>query len=392
MTRAGGSTRHTTKNRDGWWYAGALALRALTIAGTLAATIAWARVSGADRTRDWLTLWDAQWYARIAAFGYPRDILVAPNGDLILGHEFAFFPLFPGLAHLLHVATGCRAATACLAVALVASLALGPVTYAVARGEGLPQPVALVAVGLLATVPMPVVLTLGYAEPLFLLLSLLALLSAQRRRWGFVGLTLVAASLTRPSGLVTAAGVVAYALVHWRRRCGTAREVAAILAAGVAGVAGVVAFWAYVARRSGRLAGWFEVQDAGWRTHLDGGASTWEFVHRLLVVHDLPLTAALPTAAILVVAVGLVGLTLVRGDLRPYAAWLLLGFLTTVGSSNFWYSKPRLLLVMAVAVVPVAVAARRRLTTRPGLLLVAVLALAQLGFGLYLALSWPYAI
>jgi hypothetical protein len=111
VTRAGGSTRHTAKTRDGWWYAGALALRATTLAATLAATVAWARVSGADRTRDWLTLWDAQWYARIAAFGYPRDILVAPTGDLILGHEFAFFPLFPGLAHLLHVATGCRAAT-----------------------------------------------------------------------------------------------------------------------------------------------------------------------------------------------------------------------------------------------------------------------------------------
>lgn len=320
------------------------------------------------------------------------DILVAPNGDLILGHEFALL-LFPGLAHLLHVANGRRAATACLAVALVASLALGPVTYAVARGEGLPQPVALVAVGLLATVPMPVVLTLGYAEPLFLLLSLLALLSAQRRRWGFVGLTLVAASLTRPSGVGhrsrsrrLCAGPLAPPVRHrqggrgdpggGRRRGGGGGCLLGVCRASFRPPCGLV-------RGPGR-----RLADGS----LDGGASTWEFVHRLLVVHDLPLTAALPTAAILVVAVGLVGLTLVRGDLRPYAGWPLLGFLTTVGSSNFWYSKPRLLLVMAVAVVPVAVAARRRLTTRPGLLLVAVLALAQLGFGLYLALSWPYAI
>lgn len=382
--------RHTDEAVD--WLARPLLVRAATLLVTFVVVSVWAKVTGTVRTRQWLTLWDADWYARIAAFGYPREILVGPDGRLLVGHELAFFPLFPYAARALALLTGLRASVGCLVVALVASLALGPATYVAARGEGTSRRGARAAVALLAAVPMPVILALGYAESLFLLLGLLALIAAQRRRWGLMGALLLAASLTRPSGIVTAAGVVAYAVLHWRRRRRPGRELAAILAAGAMGAAGVPAFWAWVGWHTGRPDGWFVVQETGWATRFDGGRSTWEFVKRLSVVHDLPWIAALATGALLLLGAVLILLALARRDLRAYAVWLLLGLVSTVGASNFWYSRPRLLLVMAVAVVPLAVASGDKVATRRGTALLLGLAAAQLAFGAYMALDWPYAI
>ena len=152
------------------------------------------------------------------------------------------------------------------------------------------------------------------------------------------------------------------------------------------------AFWWWAGQRAGRGDAWFAVQEAGWATRFDGGASTWEFLDRLFVVHDLPLAVAVPTFAILATGVAITMATLVQRDTRPYAGWLLAGLASVVAASNFWYSKPRLLLVMAVAVVPLAMLAGPRWASIRGWFVVGLLAAAQLTFGLYMALTWPYAI
>ena len=369
-----------------------LAVREVTLLVGVAAAYLWAHVSGTDRFRRWFALWDADWYGRIAEHGYPHEVVIDPTGRLLVGGEFAFFPVFPMLGRLVGMLPLIGPRPALLSVAILASLALGPLVYAVARGEGLADRPSLMAVRLLAAVPMPVILFCAYAEALFLDFGLLALLGAQRRRWGWVALALVAASLTRPAGVVTAAGLFAYAVLHWWRRRGGGGELAVIVGACSVGVAGVPAFWWWAGQRAGRGDAWFAVQEAGWATRFDGGASTWEFLDRLFVVHDLPLAVAVPTFATLATGVAITMATLVQRDTRPYAGWLLAGLASVVAASNFWYSKPRLLLVMAVAVVPLAMLAGPRWASIRGWFVVGLLAAAQLTFGLYMALTWPYAI
>lgn len=375
-----------------WAWVLPVLIRVLTCAAAGVVIAVWARVSGADRTRDWLLLWDARWYAQIAESGYPAGILIAPNGDLLVGTEFAFFPLFPALASALAWLTGTPATWACLLLALAASLLLGPASYAVARAEGAGRPAALLAVGLLGALPMSVIHVAGYAESLFTLLGLLALRAAQRRRWAAVAVLLLLASLTRPAGLVTAVGIGCYGLIQWRRRRGPRRELVAIGAATGAGVLGIAAFWQFVAWRSGVPRGWFVVQERGWGTTFDQGRSSWLFARRLLLEHDLPLVLGWIVAGLvlgmLLIALGLLA---VRAA-RPFVPWLLLGWASVVGASNFWYSRPRLLLVASVVVVPLAVAIGGRARSRAVVGLAATLVLASILFGAYLTLTWPYAI
>ncbi|MEI2775281.1 MAG: hypothetical protein V9G19_04775 [Tetrasphaera sp.] len=375
-----------------WAWALPLLVRAVTCGASAIVVMVWARTSGASQTRDWLQLWDARWYAQIAESGYPAGILIAPNRDLLVGTEFAFFPLFPAGAGLLARISGLTPAWACLLLALAASLLLGPVTFRAARGEGAGRAGALLAVALLGALPMSVIFIAGYAEALFLLLAFLALVAAQQRQWAPVAVFLLLASLTRPAGLVTAAGVGAYGLIHWRRRRGAPGEAAAIGAAALVGALGIPAVWQFVEWRSGVERGWFVVQEAGWGTTFDRGRSTWTFVKRLVVVRDLPPVLAATVAALLLLVLLLTVALVASSAGRPFVPWLLLGWISVIGASNFWYSRPRLLLVDAVLVIPVAVVLAGRARSRLVVIGGGALVVASLLFGAYLTLTWPYAI
>ena len=74
-----------------------------------------------------------------------------------------------------------------------------------------------------------------------------------------------------------------------------------------------------------------------------------------------------------------------------YLPWLAAGWLVVVGSSNYWHSKPRLLLVDAIIVIPLALQLGGR-STRVVPVAVGLLTLASLWFGAYMVTGWPYAI
>ena len=293
----------------------------------------------------------------------------------------------------MHLA-GLSGVAACLVVAWAASAALGPAVAAVVRGHGGSDRTALLAVALLGVLPMSITFQMAYAESTFVLLVVAALLAAQRRRWPLVGLLLLLAGLTRPVGVVAAIGVAGYALATAHAGGRLRAEVTRIAAATVPGLLSGPLFWAFVALRTRMWDAWFVAQGAGWGTHVDLGASVVEFV-RVELVHPTQYVGVAVATAATIVGYLAATLWLAFGRSghpvsRRYVPWLLAGWLLVIGSSNYWHSKPRLLLVDAIIVIPLALALERRGRLVP--VTVGVLTVVSLVFGAYMVTGWRYAI
>ena len=370
-----------------------LGVRVATMVAQVA-MVALALGPGWRATVSRMYLWDATYYAHIAAIGYPIHVATSPGGGLVRGGTLAFYPLFPALARFVHL-TGLSGVASCLVVAWAASAALGPAVAAVVRGHGGSRRAALLAVALIGVLPMSITFQMAYAESTFVLLVVTALLAVQRRRWPLAGLLLLLAGLSRPVGVVAAVGIAGYALVtaHASGRL-TRTEVTRIAGATLPGLLSGPLYWAFVALRTGMWDAWFVAQGAGWGTHVDLGASVVEFVRAELIHPSQYVGVAIATAATIL---GYLAATLwlaagkaARAVGRRYVPWLLAGWLLVVGSSNYWHSKPRLLLVDAVIVIPLALALDRRGRLVP--VTVGVLTVVSLWFGAYMVTGWRYAI
>ncbi len=322
---------------------------------------------GPDRraTVSRMYLWDATYYAHIAAIGYPIHVATSPGGGLVRGGTLAFYPLFPELARIVHLA-GLSGVAACLVVAWAASAALGPAVAAVVRGHGGSDRTALLAVALLGVLPMSITLPDGLRG-----VDLRAAGGGGPARGAATPLAAgrPAAAARRPHpagrGRRRHRGRRVRAGDRSRGRPPDERELTRIAAATVPGLLSGPLFWAFVALRTRMWDAWFVAQGAGWGTHVDLGASVVEFVRVELVHPTQYVGVAVATAATIV---GYLAATLwlafgrSRGTAvgRRYVPWLLAGWLLVVGSSNYWHSKPRLLLVDAIIVIPLALALERR--------------------------------
>ncbi len=338
-----------------------------------------------------LSIWDGQRYAAVAAYGYPHHIQVALDGSLVEGHEYAFFPLYPMLVSFLSRLTTLDVLTVGILVSSLASVALGPLTYRLATEYGCTRNGVYVAVGLLGALPMAVVFEMGYADALFTALAFAALLFALRERWGTAAALLAFTCLTRPVGYVVATAILA---LVFARRTGdpTPRRTLKIVACAAAGFAATLAFWVFAAVRTGDPTAYFDVQKAGWNTTVDYGASTRHFLAAALTHPGdsggrIAILCALITLGYAVVSL----VCLSRWRAAVFAVVGVVGTLSVLMTTNYWHSKPRLLLVCAVLVVPAGEWLSR---CRPVVAwtFVVVASAAAMLFSAYMVTRWPYAI
>src|SRR3954454_24931972 len=158
------------------------------------------------------TNWDGQWYRLIAEQGYPLDLPVDVHGHVLM-NSWAFFPLFPVSAGLLSRVTGLGFTT----VAPLLNLALGAVAVLVmyrllaSRLNRFAASATVVVTCVFMSAPA---MQLSYTEGLALLLVCLSLLLLQSRQYGWLAVTALALSLTRPIALALVPVVVA----HWLAR------------------------------------------------------------------------------------------------------------------------------------------------------------------------------
>ncbi|MDI5963534.1 hypothetical protein POF50_012755 [Streptomyces sp. SL13] len=336
---------------------------------------------------DWLhaalTPWDNTWYVQIAQQGYPHGFSYDAHGALT-GNTLAFFPLYPAVIKLVAAVTGLGGQAASVVAAWLASAGAAVVLHRLgARLYGPRAGLAMVAV--VFTQPMAVTLWIGYSESLFLLLVAGCLLAARREAWLTAGLCALLAGLTRSTGVALAAALVVAAVPPmWRARRVRWRAVAGI----ALGSLGVPLYVAWVGLRVGHLTAWLTIQRAGWNTAWDWGSATWQFLSSTLRRGSdwVPVSIAV----LLIVLAAACATELLNRPWPPLVVYGLLVFALTVGQTNYYHSKPRLLVPALLTLAPFvrAFAARGR-AAWPAL---AVFALFGTWFGAYMLTNWQYAI
>ena len=200
------STVHRTFVKHGWivvvilWAAAltsiaAIADRTVPLASNMTRSIT-------NGTAYPLERWDVQFYLHVATSGYmhPEDAAFFPTFPALLG-------MFHGILPIILPWLGAGLSLACL----IGALALMR-NFRVVRAHHLETWVVVVAL----TVPTAFVFIIPYSESLFLFLSALLYWLLEHRKFSLATLTCVAATLTRPFGIVLVVPIV-MALIKERR-------------------------------------------------------------------------------------------------------------------------------------------------------------------------------
>jgi hypothetical protein len=229
----------------------------------------------AAEPRNPFAVWDSTWYREIALIGYPEGEGVAD--------PFAFFPLYPMIVRGVR-ALGAHVWEAAVLVSNVSFyLALVGLWALTRRLHG--TAAARRTVLYLAAFPFSFYFSHGYAESLFLMLTVATFLFAEQRRWSACAVTGAAAALTRPFGVLMVLPAAVWALRALPRRdaggkpdddspaiahvvAGTpetkppAREVAGPLVAVVAPLLGIGAYSLFCALRTGDPLAWLHAHQS----------------------------------------------------------------------------------------------------------------------------------
>jgi hypothetical protein len=185
-----------------------------------------------------LLSWDASWYEAIAAHGYGS---VGTAG-------LRFFPLYPLLAQVAHATVRAPVGATLLVVANAASFLAVMGIYLLTRRELDPLS-AKRAAWLLCLSPASFVLSMGYAEALFVGAVIVALYCARTERWWLAAAAGLVAGATRPVGLLVGVFVLVELIRRWSGSPARAR-VAAIVATVAPGL-GAVSYLSWVADTHG---------------------------------------------------------------------------------------------------------------------------------------------
>ena len=211
------------------------------------------------------TLWDGQWYERIATEGYPDDLPVGADGE-VRQNPWAFYPTFPLLARGLMALTGWPFAVAGPVVATLLGYAAALVVAGLLR-ERVGAAGALAGVALLGAYPSSPTFQVAYTESLALLVLAAALWLLVRERWWAAGVVALLTGLARPVALPLGLVALVVVVARWRRRGSrpvSPREYAGMAAALVGcGLAGLL--WPGIAwLRTGRADAYTSTMSA-WR-------------------------------------------------------------------------------------------------------------------------------
>lgn len=218
------------------------------------------------------SIWDAEWYQRIAQGGYPSEL---PRGDdgRVTENAWAFMPVFPMIVRMLMLVSGLPFQVVAVFVSLAFGLAATLVFHKL-LSKLLDPNTAMFATVLFSIAPLSPMLQLSYAESLQMFFLSLLLLLLVERRWALMAPVIVIASLTRPTGLAWAMTLGLYLVFRWwQARSGRdvfpGREQFAVVGVGalsvLSGFAWLLIAWAV----TGDFHAYLDTELA-WRSHYTG--------------------------------------------------------------------------------------------------------------------------
>jgi hypothetical protein len=243
----------------------------------------------------------------------------------------------------------------------------------------------VVFAALFAASPMGIVLIMAYSEAMFCALAAWTLALLLRRHWVGAGLCCLIAGLTRPTATALVLTLMTAGVIAIIKREDRWRPVVAVVAAPL----GLLGYLGFVGVRTGRLDGWFTVQQRGWDSRFDGGAATMRFTLDILSNGR----SVLETSTVFFLLVGVILLLL---GIRARLYWPLLVYGATVmlmdiGSNGLMNSKARLMLPAFTLLLPLVVVLARRGRAEVVWPLIGV-TLVSAWFGAHSIVAWQYAI
>ncbi|NUP51749.1 MAG: hypothetical protein HOW97_31195 [Catenulispora sp.] len=200
--------------------------------------------------------WDSAFYLDIARRGYEKS------------PDYAFFPLYSQLVHVLHVFGLTFNYTGVLTTILATSAAAVGIRYVGEKVAG--ARVGLILTALWAVVPSAVIQVWAYADGLYTAFAAWTLYALLRRAWLTAGVLTLLAGLTRPSASALILTVGLFALIAIiRREDGWRPWVGAALAP-----LGMLGYIFYVGHHFGKTTAYFKMQRDTWNNWFDGGKTT----------------------------------------------------------------------------------------------------------------------
>ncbi len=348
----------------------AVALYAVTRVLTFVVLALWSR-STSESLGKVLGDFDGVHYVLIADKGY--DAVAG-------GKEMALFPLYPMLVRGLGWVSPLSTVQNAVLISVVASLVAAWGIFAVGNHLA-DRRTGILLAGLWGVVPHALVQSMAYTESLFTALSAFALLALLRRNWVTAGVLTAVAGLTRPSAiaLVGVVGLVALIAVV-RRQDGWRPWVA-----GLTAPLGWLGYILWVGNQTGRIDGWFHIQKTIWRSSFDFGTSAFRVAKKTLsTASALDYTVV---TFVLVAAILLLALNVVDRLPWPLILYSALILISSIGASNYYNAKGRLILPAFLLLLPAARAMARTQTAKAALILT-FLAATSVCFAGYLAFIW----
>jgi len=304
-----------------------------------------------------LSLWDGGWYLSIVRDGYPSFVL--PGVGVASQSSIAFFPGYPLLVRTLSEHLGISPVFAGCSVSLLAGLGATAALWHLAVRLS-DEETADKTVVLFAFLPSAFVMSMVYADALFLVLAVCCLIALIDERWLTAGGTAAAAGLVRPTAVALTIAC-AWAAIVAVRRTGRWR---AMIAPAIA-PAGALLYLGYIWIHTGDAFAFFEVQNRGWGNRIDIGAANVRAVLRHFGERRSTFFVAMIAIVVGGLGVGFWFLVCWRtpGFIIAYVS-IVIG-LSFLGSNPM--SIPRFLLAAFPLLIPIA----RRLSARSTLALAA---------------------
>jgi Gpi18-like mannosyltransferase len=268
-----------------------------------------------------LSRWDGGWYLSIVLHGYPS---VVPAGTGVEAQSsIAFFPGYPLLVRAVSASLGLSPVLVGVAISTVFGGAAALIIGRLARDLS-DERAADRTVVLFSFFPSAFVLSMLYADAMFIFLAALCLVALVERRWLVAGAASAVATCVRPTG------VVLVACCLWGAVDATRRQEWSALVAPVLAPLGALVYLAYLRLHTGDLFAFTDVESRGWGRRFDLGASNaravWTHVHQMHVTFFVVILAMMvigtafgalllirwrPPAVVVVYVVGIVALTVV---------------------------------------------------------------------------------
>ena len=246
----------------------ALVVYALSRVYTFGLAIAIAVASNAT-VGSILSRWDGGWYLSVVRSGYPT-VLPTIAGEK---SSIAFFPGYPILIRAMSAPTGLSPILVGVAVATLSGAGASVALFRLGA-DLMDRSTAYRAVALFAFFPTAFVLSMVYADALFLLLAAVCLVGLVERRWLVAGLAAGVATCVRPTGIVLVGSCLWGAVEAIRRE----RAWRSLVAPALAPI-GLVVYVAYLRVHTGSATAFMKVANLGWGRRFDLGA--WNVTHAL---------------------------------------------------------------------------------------------------------------